>query len=116
VNFTATPTRNGHAGRPGLLSREPSFMMRPFLAAGRGVTAAVARVEAGAFPVSGDRFAPWVCAGQGSDDPFFPGRRGPAGPLRLPLVLLRGVARCDQHPCDTHETHTMALADGAGRA
>ncbi len=34
-------------------------------------------------------FATRVCAGQGSDDPFSPGRCRPAGTLRLPLVLLR---------------------------
>ena len=33
-------------------------------------------------------FATRVCAGQGSDDPFSPGRCRPAGTLRLPLVLL----------------------------
>jgi hypothetical protein len=42
--------RNGHAERPGLRSLEPSFMISPLLAAGHGMKAAVARVEAGAFP------------------------------------------------------------------
>src|SRR5689334_22575995 len=61
-------------------------------------------------------FATRVCEGQGSDDPFSPGRCRPAGTHRLPLVLLwpwPGVIGA--HAAHTRPTRWRRLAALAGR-
>src|SRR5437667_2400812 len=61
-------------------------------------------------------FATRVCEGQGSDDPFSPGRCRPAGTLRLPLVLLwpwPGVIGA--HAAHTRPTRWRRLTALAGR-
>jgi len=65
-------------------------------------------------------FATRVCAGQGSDDPFSHGRSRPAGPLRLPVVLLwpwPGVITTHAaHRRPTGWRRLMALAGGVERS
>ena len=68
----------------------------------------------------GKSVAAGVCAGQGPDDPFSPGRYRPARHAQVAVGPALAMARCDQHACGPHETHTMApvtaLAGGVTRS